>query len=202
MLSPTGNPSPDPHQPGPAPILPDLATIHRDPPISSSAKKTSVPTPVPDSDITPIHSQGAHALHNLDTTTSQDDTNVGSESYLKHLANMVTDAPSKNMEQFRNGSHYDLPVHLVTFVDDLLHHLNVCPNNIILDHLYPYVFQDGNAYTTEKIKLSSTILNLLEHLHNSSKKVPNLSDTISTLKSITNKAKTIVTRARSRHSSK
>ena len=106
------------------------------------------------------------------------------------------------MEQYRNGSHYDLPAHLATFVDDLLHHLNVHPNTIILDHLHPYVFQDGNVYTTEKIKLSSTILNLLEHLHNSSKRAPNLSDTISTLKSITNKAKTIVTRARSRHSSK
>ena len=200
VLSPPGPPSPDPHQPRPPPLLPDLAAIHREPPVASSAKKPSDPIPVPQSDITPI--QGAHALNNLDTTSSHNDTDLESESYLRHLASMVTDVPPKNMEQFRNGAHYDLPTHLVPFVDDLLHHLDVSPNNILLDQLFPYVFKAGKAFSTEKIKLTSSILNLLDHLHNSSKKVTNSNDTISTLKSLTTKAKGIVTRARSRHSSK
>ena len=199
FLSPS-DPSHDPHTPHPPPTLPVLAPLHKDLPLSSSAKKSSAPTPpVPDSDITPI--KGANALH-TDITTSQDDVDVESESYLKQLASMINEAPSRNMEQYKNGTHYDLPPHLTSFVDDLIHHLNNHPNAIILDHLHPYVFLDGNVYATEKIKLSSTILSLLEHFYNSSTKAQNLTDTISTLKSITNKAKTIVTRARSRHISK
>ena len=200
ILSPPEPPSPDPNQPGPPPLLPDLAAIHKEPPIASSAKKPTDPLPVPQSDITPI--QGAHALNNLDTTSSQNDMASESESYLRHLASMVSEVPPKNMEQFRNGAHYDLPAHLVPFVEDLLHHLDISPNNILLDQLFPYVFKAGNAFSTEKIKLTSSILNLLDHLHNCSKKVPNSNDTISTLKSLTTKAKGIVTRARSRHSSK
>ena len=116
---------------------------------------------------------------------------------------MVNDVPPKDMEAFRKGAHYDLPDHLIPFVEDLLHHLDISPNNILLDKLFPYVFRSGNALTTEKIKLTSSILNLLDHLYNcSTKRVSNSNDTISTLKSLTSKAKGIVTRAKSRHASK
>ena len=125
FLSPS-DPSHDPHTPHPPPTLPVLAPLHKDLPLSSSAKKSSAPTPpVPDSDITPI--KGANALH-TDITTSQDDVDVESESYLKQLASMINEAPSRNMEQSKNGTHYDLPPHLTSFVDDLIHHLNNHPN--------------------------------------------------------------------------
>ena len=156
VLSPP-NPLPDIHQPSLPPQLPNLTAMHKEPPLASSAKKTNDPPPAPQADITPI--QGAHAQNPLDTSSSRNDTNSESEDHLRYLASVLHDIPNKNMEEFRRGSHYNLPDHLSAFVEDLLHHLEISPNAILLDKLFPYVFRADNAIKTEKIKLSSDILN-------------------------------------------
>ena len=175
--------------------------MHKEPPLASSAKKANDQPPPPQSDLTPI--QGAHAQNPLDTSSSRNDTNSESEDHLRYLASMVHDIPPKDMEGFRRGSHYALPDNLSAFVKDLLHHLEISPNAILLDKLFPYVFRADNAIRTEKIKLSSGILNLLDHLHScSTKKAATSNDTISTLKNLTSKAKGMVTKAQHRHASR
>ena len=82
------------------------------------------------------------------------------------FCSLLDTVPQKDVEQYRQGAHFQLPPHLTDFLEQLLEILELNPNELLLDSLFPYIFMDNSTLKVETIKLSADILNILEHLHN------------------------------------